>query len=521
MPAIKPCRTDETALFSMSDKRPNVLFLMCDQLRADALGGYGNTMACTPNLDRFFNEGTVFDQAYSPCPVCMPARYSVRSGREPTATGNWENEPLDRPGLRSRVGPFLAERMSELGYRSFGVGKYHSFSADGELGYETLERSEDIPKAGGHGDAYWDWLRSEHPAYGHIEMVHGERTEMYYQPQCSPLPKELKQGYWAAERCIEHTQADDERPFFGFVSFLSPHPPLCPPVPFNRMFDPDKLPSPRRGDPEVDAADEQLAWMNHAVWAECISDSQARILRSRYYGEVAYVDWCIGRVLRQLETAGLAESTVVGVFADHGDHLGDHGAWQKESFFESSVKVPFAVRWPGEFQAGARSDALVSLVDLFGVATGAAGRFEARDGVDLRGGETGEAQRRDALFSVYGQPGSRQFKIMCRSGDLKYVFLANGGRELLFDLSRDPEETENLAGASPQRAELRRRCVDHLSRSPLASQSLEGGDLRAMTHEKRPLIRVHQGCPPMGYNGFPKDPRELLARIEADAALVD
>ena len=97
----------------------------------------------------------------------------------------------------------------------------------------------------------------------------GERTEMYYMPQVSPLPKELTVERWAADRAVEQIKVNDAKPFFGFVSFIGPHPPFAPPIPFNRMYDPDRMPNPIRGDLKIDHMDEQIhKALNKAIWAE-------------------------------------------------------------------------------------------------------------------------------------------------------------------------------------------------------------------------------------------------------------
>ncbi len=146
---------------------------------------------------------------------------------------------------------------------------------------------------------------------------------------------------------MEQIQATDGRPYFGFVSFIGPHPPLAPPIPFNRLYDPDRMPNPVRGDLKTDHLDEHLPWMNHNIWAEDITDARARVLKARYYGEITYIDECLGRILDAVEARGDGENTLICFFADHGEHLGDHYAWQKESYFEQSCHVPFLLSWPG------------------------------------------------------------------------------------------------------------------------------------------------------------------------------
>ena len=97
-------------------------------------------------------------------------------------------------------------------------------------------------------DGFAGWIERQHPEFDYIEMLMGERTEMYYMPQVSPLPADLTVERWAADRAVEQIQVKDDRPYFGFVSFIGPHPPFAPPLPFNRMYDPDRMPDPVRGD---------------------------------------------------------------------------------------------------------------------------------------------------------------------------------------------------------------------------------------------------------------------------------
>ncbi|MBW7461503.1 sulfatase-like hydrolase/transferase, partial [Paenibacillus sepulcri] len=182
---------------------------------------------------------------------------------------------------------------------------------------------------------------------------------------------------WVADRAVELLQAEaDERPYFGYVSFIGPHPPLAPPVPFNRMYNPDAMPSPIRGDLETDFMDEQLSWMNHLIWAENIDDPRARALKARYYGEITYIDQCLGRILDAVESRPDADETLICFYSDHGDHMGDHHAWQKESFFEASARVPFMVSWPARLPKGERIDELVCLTDLFSIVPHAGGDLQ-------------------------------------------------------------------------------------------------------------------------------------------------
>jgi choline-sulfatase len=488
--------------------QPNVLFVMTDQQRLDTIAALGNHDIYTPNLDRLVDRGVSFTNAYSQCPVCVPARHNYRTGREMPTTGFYANagpdlRPEQAASMEERCGDFLPRAMSDRGYRTFGIGKFHTGLDDPDLGYdERYSLRHDPP------NDYPSFIEREHPEYAFIEQLHGERTEMYYMPQMSPLPAEVTMEGWAADRAVAEIERSDDQPFFGLVSFFGPHPPLAPPIPFNRIYHPDRMPDPIRGDREIDHMDEQIPWMNYIIWADDVSDARARALRARYYGEITYIDQCVGRILDAVEARDDAENTLICFYSDHGDHLGDHHAWQKESFFEQSANVPMLLSWPAELPADVRNDELVCLTDLFGIATGAAGEQECRDGIDVLGMLQGEAAPRDHLVGYYREPGTRHFKTMVRRGDWKYVYMANGGREQLFDLAEDPNELEQRRDADPDvAAELHQLAVTALEDHGCAS-ALEDGRLRDFPYAERPRERIYQ----MGEDieTFPDNPADVV-----------
>lgn len=497
--------------------RPNILCLMVDQQRFDTLAALGNRTIYTPNLDRLVYRGLAFTNAYAPCPVCVPSRYSIRTGCFPPTTAVFANGPArptstQAPTMTGRCGPYLAQTMKGLGYRTFGIGKFHTDPWDEELGYDVHLHSEELYETPEQRrrDSFASWIATRHPEFDFIEQLMGERTEMYYMPQMSPLPASMTVEGWAATQAIEQIRRRDPEPYFGFVSFTGPHPPFTPPIPFNRLYDPDRMPNPVVGKLKDDFMDEQIPWMNYAVWAEDVVPSHAHVLKARYYGKITYIDSCIGRILDAVEQRGDAENTVVFFFADHGDHLGDHHGWQKESYFEASCRVPFLVSWPAKLPAGRTRDDLACHADIFGIVTGAAGRQELREGTDLLGLRSGTPQPRTELLGYYGRPGSRQFKVMVRSGDWKYIFIANGGREQLFDVAHDPNELTNLASTRRDvKHPLHATAVEACQR-PELSAAMEGHDLHGFSFQARPLRRIYQFDRSQGITGFPQNPGDVL-----------
>ena len=481
-------------LSASSVRRPNILFVMTDQQRFDTIAALGQTRVQTPNLDRLVARGVAVDQAYSTCPVCVPARYGLMTGYEPSRTG-WFSNWQEVPKVREACGEYLPEVLARSGYRTFGLGKFHTEPRLEPLGFEVHERSEELwpTEAEFLADDYVRWLRSRAPAFNHLEQVHGERSDMYYGSQCRAQPAELCGESWLAGRAVEEIGRSDSRPYFGFVSFVQPHPPFAPPMPYNRMYNPDEMPSPIAGDPVIDAADDYLAWMNHAVWAEDISPAQARQLRARYYGSITFVDACIGRILDAVEARPDSNNTLICFFSDHGDMLGDHRAWQKESFFEASCRIPFLVSWPARWPGSRRLEGLSTLTDLFGLATSAAGVPQLRDGHDLLGVIDGSKPSRAKVCGFFGSPGTSKFKAMLRAGEWKYLWLANGGRELLFNLAANPREDVCLALAEPERvASMRADLAAILGARETTRAALTGSDLRSFPFAPFPRRRIRQ-----------------------------
>ena len=502
-------------------RRPDILFIMTDQQRFDTINALGNPHIYTPNMDRLVRRGLTFSRAYATCPVCVAARYTIRTGRESPVTRVFRNG-ISKPvagqpvQMEERCGMYLARTMSAVGYRTFGVGKFHASPWNEDLGYEVFHRSEesytDVTRL---GDSYASWLAREHPEFDFLEQLMGERTEMYYIPQRSPLPAEFGVESWAAAKAIEQIKRqDDGRPYFGFISFIGPHPPFAPPIPFNRMYDPDRMPDPILGRVELDEMDEEIPFMRYAIWADAANTPLARIVKARYYGELTYIDSCLGKILDEVERQENAENTLICFFSDHGDLLGDHHGWQKQNFFEGSCRIPFLLSWPAELPANVSRKELVSLADLFAIATGAAGAREKRDGVDLLGIQRNHASSRPYLAGMAEPPGSNLFKVMILQDEWKYIFMANGGREQLFNLVQDSTERTNRALDVPEIRKQLYRIAITSCQVPGAQDALDGDTFRVFPYRERPRQRIYQFDRSRGVTGFPEHPKEVLRQTK-------
>ena len=491
------------------NKQPNILFIMCDQFRFDCISALGNNIIRTPNLDRLVHRGISFTNAYSTNPVCIAARYTLMTGREPYHTGSYFNEipsPMDglAKNIEDRCGKYIAGTLGDLGYRTFGMGKFHvGESARDKLGFDTKISVEELFTSDTiKDDDYAMFMKNEHPEYSHIEQLHGERSDMYYVPQTRPFPAELTGEAFTVGKGLDEINRDDGRPYFGYISFIGPHPPVTPPIPYNRMYNPDIMPNPIRGDLNIDMMDEYVRWMNHAIWAEDINDFLARRIKSHYYGEISFIDDCIGQILDLVESRADSDNTLICFFSDHGDHMGDHNLWQKESYFEESCRIPYLVSWPERLEKNAKCDELVAISDLFAIATCAAGSIELRDGTDVLDMLRGSASPRKYLYACYGRPGTPLFKCMVRYKEWKYIFLSNGGREQLFNLDNDPHEMTLRNNDSSEIFEKLKTYATEYSKRPGLYSALDGDKLKVYDFKRIEEQRILQFAYDRGVTDF-------------------
>ena len=376
--ALSVARGGQAPAVPRTDGRPNVLFIMTDQQRFDTIAALGNPHIYTPNFDRLVRRGVTFTNAYSTCPVCVPARYTIRTGCEPPTTRRLlERRPPTRRRARPRRWRSAAARTWRGRCAAWATARSASASSTPARGTRTwastctcTARSCTARPSSARRDAYAAFIAREHPEYDFIEALMGERTEMYYMPQMSPLPAELtrralgRRPRRRADRApttAGPTSASSRSSARTRRSRRRSRSTAC--------TTPTACRTPSAATSTTDHMDEQIPWMNHAIWAEDINDSHARVLKARYYGEISYIDHCLGRILDAVEARGDADNTLICFFADHGDHLGDHHAWQKESFFEASCHIPFLVSWPARLPRATRREELVCLTDLFGIAT--------------------------------------------------------------------------------------------------------------------------------------------------------
>ena len=461
----------------MASTRPNILFIFTDQQRADTVGVVNPVMR-TPVMDRLCAEGTLFTNAYTPVPVCVPARCSLIFGQYAHKTRCYENgSPMpevtaDRPTFMSA--------LSEAGYYAHGVGKMH-FTPDGQAlrGFASRDRSEELAR-NVSGDDYLTWLHKN--GFDYVHDVYGVRGEMYYIPQPSQLPAWAHGSHWVADRSIEFLRnRDRSRPFLLWSSFIHPHPPFSPPVPWNKLYRAPSMPLPKRP-PNM-----ENLWVhinrvqNRYKYRDAgIDDNLLRAMKAYYYATVSFIDYNVGRILQALEESGELANTLILWTSDHGECLGDYNCFGKRTFLRSVANVPLIVRYPERFRPGSRVDSPASLVDVMPTFLAAAG--VDCGGLDLDGVDlatlASQPNKREMIFGQYEQGNKAAYMALTRRW--KYIYSAPDNREFLFDLRVDPEETRNRAetlGYQEQTRAMRAALVAYL-RSEGYEEPLEGDGWR-------------------------------------------
>jgi len=420
--------------------RPNILFIITDQLRPDALGCYGNEIAITPNIDRLANGGVVFDNCYVQNPLCCPSRYSILTGRYPHCHGVRSNWYAPHPWETS-----FAHRLTRGGYHTGNIGKMHLTPWNDRFGFggRVIAEAKNNP---GLRDDYERFLNR----YGR------SRTELYdYDSEqfiqngtamISRLPQELHIDSFVGRTTCEYIREALE-PFCLMTSFNGPHNPYDPPLNYDQLFIDKSLPGRNMGDGEVQRKPkEAYNYINNRIKrpykTDEMTDEQIHLTKAYYYANITLIDDWVGRIVETLKERGLYENTMIVFTSDHGDLLGDHGLVFKQCFYEQSVKAPLIVHAPALFPAG-RTPALVESIDLFNTFCDLAhvmpgeGR-QSRSLLPLLSGAAERDVHRHAAFS------ENYFGRMVRYENYKMVYYPGKPYGELYDLAEDADEQINL-----------------------------------------------------------------------------
>lgn len=415
-------------------RRPNILFIMPDQLRAQALGCMGNPDVRTPHLDKLAAESLLFDQAFANTPVCCPARAVILTGRYAHRNGMVAND------LRLRESEItLAELLREAGYRTGFIGKWHLDGGPRLPGW--------VPP-GPRRQGFQFWAANE--------CSHAHFNTQYFRDSDQPIPiRNFEVEAWTDLAC-EFLEAGrrDPRPFFLTVQPGPPHDPYKAPPEYARLYEPAKL-------------------AMRPNWRQAPGAPGPNEI-AEYYGMVTAIDDQVGRLLARLEELGLAEDTIVLFSSDHGDMLGSHGLRLKRKPWEESIKIPAILRYPRLIRKGRRTEAFFTHADFAPTLLGLCGlRPHPRmQGANLASFiQTGRgAAPNSAFFQIFGPyrgDGTGDAWRGIRTRRYMYARFASAPW-VLYDLDNDPHELNNLAtdaAAASIRKELDRKLDDWMRRA--------------------------------------------------------
>lgn len=474
----------------------NVLFIMCDQLRADYLSCYGAPVPLTPNLDALAARGTRFTRAFTVAPVCGPSRMSFYTGRYTFSHGaTWNFVPLP-------VGEMtLGDYLRPAGIRTAVCGKTHvdpdragiarlGLSADegrglllAEGGFEPYARDDGCHPQGSrqhasyneylHARGYTDpnpWHSQANAALDeHGELASGWLLRNAHRP--ARIPDELSESAWTVDRSIDFIREQGDKPWCLHCSLIKPHWPYIVSAPYHAQYGREDCPAPVRS--AAERGDVNPVFKAFQQHPECVAFSRDEVRANvipAYMGLVRQVDHHLGRLMQFLQESGRIEDTLIVFTSDHGDYLGDHWQGEKELMYEQGVRVPLIVVDPSEGAArGAVCEALVEAVDIVPTCLEALGLpaaphvIEGRSLVPLLHGAT--AWAREAAFSeldyaIY--PAARKLglgprdarMVMARTERWKLVHFGKGLPPQLFDLREDPLEYTDR-GTDPALAAVR------------------------------------------------------------------
>ncbi|MEM7131471.1 MAG: sulfatase-like hydrolase/transferase [Chloroflexota bacterium] len=414
----------------------NLLYIISDQHSYDAMGCYGSATVQTPNLDRLAERGTRFTNAYTNCPICVPVRAALATGRYVHQDGFWDNgHPYDGSI------PSWHHYLRDQGVQVDSIGKLHFRSTDDDLGF--TQSVEPLNVVAGVGDIL-GCIRDNPPLRqkkdGILESGPGDSTYLQY---------DIRNAENGCRWLAQH--ANDEQPWVLFLSFVCPHPPYIAPPALYDAYPLDGI--------EMMPQWQQTEWPEHSAMAyfrhffgleEQFTEHEIRRMNAAYYGATTHLDQQIGRVLNQLDELGLTDKTRTIYTSDHGESRGARGLFGKFTMYEESVGIPFIMAGP-DVPEGKVCNTPVSLIDSYPTIVDAVDMPvpEANlDGESLWSIAAGPDQERLA-FSEYHAVGSQHASFMVTDGHHKYIHYVNSVPQL-FDLHTDPKELNDLSQSQPE-----------------------------------------------------------------------
>ena len=461
-------------------KKPNILLLMTDQQRWDAMGCSGGWVR-TPNMDRIASEGVRFTNCVTTSPVCVPARLSLATGLYPHNTGVWNN----KKHKMAAETPTWMQAVRDAGYRTSLFGKTHLHTNNGDLRErEDLMHAyglDDVNEIGGPRASmkclsYMTEMWEEKGLWKAYRDDYQERFRTkphLVRPTAVGLENDA--DVYVGQQAKQYLQNyERQEPWCCWVSFGGPHEPWDAPEPYASMYDPNDMPPPI---PRPAAGDRPRGSLDNLMQNKKKSPKfeagDVPKMRADYAGNVTLIDAQIGEILDTIQGRGELEDTVIVFCSDHGEMNGDYGMIYKSNLLNGAVRIPLLVRTPETVKNAAEGLVCESPVEWIDIGPTL---------VEMAGSELKHRQFGKSLSPVLADTEAthREFAISEISGEImllnqEWKIAINKERQpyLLFNVQDDPNETNNLAGLPKMKeveTELRSQILEHLSHTQTKNQ---------------------------------------------------
>jgi choline-sulfatase len=457
--------------------KPNILFVIADQLAAQFLPFHGHPLVQTPHLSRLAAEGVVFENCYSTSPLCAPARATVMNGLLPSRTGVYDNAAEFPSAI-----PTWAHYLRLEGYKTCLSGKMHFVGPDQLHGLEERLTTDIYP-----ADFGWtpDWrLKQER-----IDWWYHNMTSVL-QPGIAEITNQLEFDddvvFQAGRKIYDHARFDGGKPLAMLVSFTHPHDPYAARKQFWDLYDDATIDLPKVGPiaPNARDAHHQRLYEMSAMDDYTVTERDIRAARHGYYANISYVDSLVGDLMDKLAATGMLDNTIIVFTADHGDFLGERGLWYKMSFREPSAHVPLLV-WSPQRYRPRRVKEPVSLADLLPTlaAMGSGGTAKLARPVDGRSLvpllEGADENPNAETWGEYLAEGAISPMYMLRRGPWKFIH-APTDPDQLFNVDDDPNEQSNLAATHPLAKTMRAEVAAKFDIPAIHAKVLESQQARLM-----------------------------------------
>ena len=510
--------------------RKNLLFIITDQQRYDALGYAGNAAIKTPNLDRLAEQGAYFRNAYTPCAVCGPARSSILTGRTVENTGVKSNNETYFYEGEVMTTPTFDEVLAENGYRAEYYGKWHAMSFHGEVYENPVQYAGNggwVFGPGGQSHIWRDYLNSLGQVPGPVagQFIDGMSKYPYIanpldrfygmtneellssnQSHSQPdqhgvlqLESEHTLTAFQARQTIEAIERLKDTLFSITCSFHFPHSPMLPPEDYYSMYPVEEMIPPVSIDDDMQNS--PYASSNGRKNRTEYSDPEKiKYMITEYYALVTEIDDWVGRILDKLDELGIAEKTMVIFTSDHGEMLGAHGMREKNVFYEESAHIPLLIKFPREIQPETTVDGYVSLIDLFPTILDYLNVPETEsDGKSLRGLIDGtDTEHGQYVVTEWDRENTPNYMVVKDGWKLVIPYtIKSTVINAMYDLNTDPHEMNNLLGSNPDRAQYLEKAEE--LRDCLLEWLEERNSIHYYSVSKRDLL---EGGRPTGNNAL-------------------